>query len=107
MDEPSGENAAHEILNFFETLAFLHRRGAVDADAVWHYFATWLLPYYRALMPLIQREQQTDPNIYHEFFALYEAVFQVEREKRNYRGTELVVSKEAVAAVLAEEAKLV
>lgn len=34
----SGEDAARDILNFFETLAFLHRREAIDSEAVWALF---------------------------------------------------------------------
>lgn len=101
-----GEDAARDLLNFFETLAFLHRREAIDAEAIWHYFASWLLPYYRAFQTFIQREQATDPNAFREFATLYDAVFQIEREKRDYRGTEQVVSGENVKAILASEASL-
>jgi hypothetical protein len=102
----AGEDAARDLLNFFETLAFLHRREAVDAEAVWHYFASWLLPYYRAFETFIRSEQTTDPNAFREFAALYEAIFQVEREKRDYKGTEEVVSPENVKAILASESSL-
>jgi hypothetical protein len=106
-DDIGGDDAARAVLNFFETLAFLHRREAVDSDAVWHYFASWLLPYHVALRPLVARSQADDPNTYREYSALYDAIFQVEREKRNYRGTEQVISAANVAAVLEAECKLV
>ncbi|MEP7067516.1 MAG: hypothetical protein ABI889_15885, partial [Gemmatimonadota bacterium] len=60
-------------------------------------------PYYRAFAPFITREQATDPNAFREFADLYEAVFQVEREKRDYKGTEQVISAENVAALLESE----
>jgi hypothetical protein len=105
--DQAGENAARDVLNFFETLAFLHRREAVDADAVWHYFASWLLPYYQALQPLIRRAQKDDPNIYREFGTLETAVFQIERDKRDWRGTEQVVSPANIQAVLRAECLMV
>lgn len=104
--DEEGEQSAKDILNFFETLAFLYRREAVDAEAVWHYFASWLLPYHDALDALRRREQQEDENCFREFGVLYSAVFQVEREKRDYRGTEKVVSADAIRAFLMGEASL-
>lgn len=104
--DEEGEQSAKDVLNFFETLAFLHRREAVDAEAVWHYFASWLLPYHDALDALRTREQREDPNCFREFPDLYSAVFQIEREKRDYKGTEKVVSAEAIHAFLMGEATL-
>jgi hypothetical protein len=101
-----GQDAARDVLNFFETLAFLHRREAIDAEAVWHYFASWLLPYYQAFESFVRKEQATDPNAYREFQTLFDAVFQIEREKRDYRGTEQVVSPENVKSILASESAL-
>jgi len=101
-----GHDATRALLNFFETLAYLHRRGAVSTESVWHYFGTWLMPYHEACKPYVRERQQEDPNCFAEVSALYDAVFQCEREKRNYHRTEQVVSPTAVAALLHEESCL-
>jgi hypothetical protein len=101
-----GEQAAKDLLNFFETLAFLHRREAVERDAVWHYFASTFMPYFVALKTLRKRYQESDPNVFRESADLYEAIFQAERENRDYVGTEEVVSDTAIAEFLKAECDL-
>lgn len=101
-----GHDAAKALINFFETLAYLHRKGAVSTESVWHYFGSWLLPYHEACRTYVGERQKVDPNCYNEFSALYSAVFQCEREKRDYVGTREVVAPTAITALLLDESKL-
>ena len=51
--DPAGRESVLGVLNFFETLGFLFAKHIVDAKTVWHFFGTWLLPYYATSKSLI------------------------------------------------------
>lgn len=55
---------AEPILDFFETMALLLRRGALDKEIVWHTFFYWVDHYYEASKDLIAARQKTDPLIW-------------------------------------------
>jgi hypothetical protein len=103
----AGYAAVRTVVNCFETLAYLHRKQVVSAESAWHYFGSWMFPYHEACKAFLRREQTADPNCYTEFFSLREAVFQVERESRNYTGTEQVLSPANVRRILEREASYV
>jgi len=52
---------AEPILDFFETMALLLRRGALDEEMVRHTFFYWIDHYYQALEPYIAERQRTEP----------------------------------------------
>jgi hypothetical protein len=99
-----GEVATRELLNFFETLAYLYSKAVITAESAYHYFGSWILPYYEASRTFVKREQVRDQNCYGEFFALREAVFQIEREKTNCVETRKAISNPNVDAFLIREA---
>lgn len=70
----AGYEAASTVLNFFETVAFLHGRRVVDTEVVWHFFASWLLQYYFAADQLIASCQTVDPACYEKLTLLYESI---------------------------------
>lgn len=47
-DDRAGEEAAITVINFFETIGFLQEKKVLDSNMVWHFFASWLIPYYVA-----------------------------------------------------------
>lgn len=102
-EDQEGVVAIRSLVDFFETLGYLHRREVISSETAWHYFGSWILPYYEACKDFIRREQDGDPNCYTEFVGLREAVFQVEREKRSYIGTEYLVSSANVDRILSRE----
>jgi len=102
----TGEESVRAILNFFETLAYLFKHHAVGANMVWHYYGSWLLPYYVASKDVIAKYQHDDPNCYRETAALYDAVFQVEENERNYCDATQVISSSGVTSMLRMEADL-
>lgn len=104
--DPHGEAALRDVLNFFDTIGFLFRRKAVDAQTVWHYFSSWILPYYSASSKYLHGEQKRDPLCYREIEPLYNAVFAIEERERHYVDASSVTSKEAVERMLREEAIL-
>ena len=52
------------ILDFFETMALLLRRGALDLELVKHTFFYWVDNYYTASAAAIERRQATNPLIW-------------------------------------------
>jgi len=52
------------ILDFFETMALLLRRKALDPEMVWHTFYYWIEGYYAAASPHIQERQKMDPLVW-------------------------------------------
>ena len=77
-EDKDGRQAIADVLNFFETVAFLYRNKAIKANMVWHTFASWLLPYWKASESYIQKRLLDDPNSYGETAVLFDAVWSIE-----------------------------
>lgn len=101
-----GEEATRDILNFFETVGFLHRNKVVRADSVWHFFGSWLLPYYHAAKPVRDESRRHDPNCYAEIERLYQAVLKIERSRHPSGDTLHVIGDANIRNVLIKEAAL-
>lgn len=73
---------AEPILDFFETMALLLRRGALDKEMVWHTFFYWIDHYYEATKDVISKRQIQDPLVWKDFvaFATNLRRFQSERQ---------------------------
>ena len=52
------------ILDFFETMPLLLRRGALDREIVWHTFFYWIDRYYQATENAIADRQKIDPLVW-------------------------------------------
>jgi len=93
---------AEPILDFFETMALLLRRGALDEEMVRHTFFYWIDHYYQALEATIIERQRIDPLVWIDLSAM-------EREllKNKARSLKLPalpkLTPEQIAAFLAEE----
>jgi hypothetical protein len=72
---------AEPILDFFETMALLLRRKALDKEMVWHTFSYWIDHYYEATKNYIQKRQKDDPFVWEDFVAFVSKLrkFQSER----------------------------
>jgi hypothetical protein len=55
---------AEDILDFFETVALLVRKGALDGYMVWHTFDYWISRYYEAAKPHIVLRQKSEPQVW-------------------------------------------
>jgi hypothetical protein len=73
---------AEPILDFFETMALLQRRKALDKEMVWHTFFYWIDHYYEAAKNFINVRQQVDPLVWKDFVAFVAVMrkFQAERQ---------------------------
>ncbi len=52
---------AEPILDFFETMALLQRRGALDQELIQHTFFYWIDRYFEASRQIIQQRQSFNP----------------------------------------------
>ncbi|HZZ16181.1 MAG TPA: hypothetical protein VFE08_09495 [Candidatus Sulfotelmatobacter sp.] len=71
---------AQEILNFFETISLLVRRGYLDVDDVWSSFAYWMFNVYADFRGDIEQEQREDESYYQDFCGLIEQLRKIEKE---------------------------
>ena len=61
---------AEPILDFFETMALLLRRGALDKEIVRHTFFYWIDRYYQATEERITARQKIDPLVWKDLTGL-------------------------------------
>jgi hypothetical protein len=73
---------AEPILDFFETMALLQRRKALDKEMVWHTFFYWIDHYYAATKDLVAARQQVNPLVWKDLvtFVAVMRKFQAERQ---------------------------
>lgn len=55
-----------DILDFFETIAMLTRKGALNLYMVWHTFDYWIENYYAAAGPHIKAKQARDRGVWED-----------------------------------------
>ena len=75
--------AAYDVANFFEEVGYLHRRGVLRAESVWHTFGLPARVYWTVYGPTIRkmREEQNDPIVYEDFERLDRLVADLSDER--------------------------
>ena len=91
---------AEPILDFFETMALLLRRGALDKEIVKHTFFYWIDNYYEATRRFIAERQRTRPVVWKDLTTLVGKLRTIHREQVT---TYHPPTSEQVAIFLAEE----
>jgi len=69
------------VLNFFETIGLLVRRGYLDADDVWDCFSYWMFNVYADSRGVIEQEQKADASFYRDFSTLIEKLRVIEQDR--------------------------
>ena len=105
-EDRDGRQAIADVLNFFETVAFLYRNKAITANIVWHTFASWLLPYWKAAESYIQKRLLDDPNSYGETAVLFDAVWSIEQKQLHDRTIQSIITEESLKRFLIAETEL-
>ena len=72
---------AQSILNFFETIGLLVKRGYLDVNDVWSSFAYWMFYIYADLREDIEQEQRDDGTYYGDFCDLVEQLRGIEKDE--------------------------
>src|SRR5712692_10195699 len=70
LDDPPEE--MYTVLNFFEHIALLERRGYLDKDDILDEFGYWMFNFYGDIRPLVDDEQKTNPATFADFSQLME-----------------------------------
>ena len=55
-----------DVLDFFETVAMLTRKKALNLFMVWHTFDYWMERYYAVAAPHIERKQSESPGVWED-----------------------------------------
>lgn len=66
------------ILNFFETIGMLVKRGYLDEHDVWSSFSYWMFNIFADARESIEQEQKEDPTFYSDFSALMKRMSNIE-----------------------------
>ena len=90
------------ILDFFETMALLVRRGALDKEMVWHTFYYWAEHYYAAAYPHIEARQKQDPLVWKDLVP-FMAALHTFQQRQLVTPSLRALTPEEIAAFLSEE----
>jgi hypothetical protein len=71
---------AQKILDFFETIGLLVRRGYLDEQDVWSSFGYWMFNIYADFRDDIEQEQRVDKNYYGDSCDLLKRLHEIEQE---------------------------
>jgi type II secretory pathway pseudopilin PulG len=77
--------AVDDVLDFFETVALLVHRDALDPKMVWNTFYYWIDGYLRSSDPVTVQERRQHPVEWKELDALREQLERIESEKGGAR----------------------
>jgi len=94
-----------DILNHFEMLGLLLRKGVLDKELVWAYFFVWLHHYYSLLKPYIAYVRRWEPTAWEDVDWLHQQLAAIERKHRP-KGTDLGPSEERLREFLDFESNL-
>ena len=77
------DRASYDVANFFEGVGYLHRRGVLRAESVWHVFGMPARVYWAAYGPTVyeMRREQDDPTFYEDFERLERLVADLGSER--------------------------
>ena len=70
------DRASYDVANFFEEVGYLHKRGVLQTESVWHTFGSSARVYWAVYGPTVLkvREEQADPVFYEDFERLQRLV---------------------------------
>ncbi len=93
---------AERLLDFFETMALLLKRGALDPEMVWHTFFYWINHYYQALEPYILERQKKDPLLWQDLVSFVQTMQRLQARRLGV-GTLPKLAPDEILAFLTEE----
>jgi hypothetical protein len=109
--ETREDSDVNKILDFFENLALLERRGAIDIELIWHSFYYWLTCYFDTTSRYRADARREDPTQWEDIERLARRI-QAEQQKHAIKISrnplrEMVNSSDAQLSFLNEEMHLV
>jgi hypothetical protein len=73
--------AVEDVLDFFDDVAFLVNKGALDEEMMWHTFYHWVRVYYQASEQYIINRQKREPAVWSAFSQIYPRLNALEQAK--------------------------
>jgi hypothetical protein len=101
-DEPSTDIDA--VLDFFDWLALLLERGALDEEMVWHEFYWPMANYWFASQDYVQQIQRDDPTAWQDLGTVMTRLVAVEARRKRRTAAEAVPSEGQMRDFLSDEA---
>jgi hypothetical protein len=77
------DSEAENIIDLFETLAFLtENRKVVDEEAIWHFFSYWINNYYELMRSRIDERRRNDPTVWQDIVPFVEKLRSIDARRR-------------------------
>jgi hypothetical protein len=95
-----------DILDFFQAIASLTERGALDKVIVWEYYSYWLNNYYEISKEYIQLCQRESPYTWEGVEWLHKEFVKIENKDRHAKKIYTPPSQEELKQFLIAESKL-
>lgn len=98
--------AVDDVLDFFETMGLLARRGVLDMEMLWSTFFTWLDGYWHAAREYFKDVTADDTTTWTELEYLHSALRAIDKNKADLTDSELIWSREDIEDFIESEASL-
>jgi hypothetical protein len=97
-----------DVLDFFEIIAFLVRRRAIDKYFVWHSFFYWIHRYYVLCQDYISSEQQKpgERAKWEDLVWLYPRLLRIEKKRNHCSDDDLKLTQRKVDQFISEEEEM-
>jgi hypothetical protein len=97
----------NDVVNFFEFLGLLVRKGAVDLDGAWNNFSDWALPYWEELSGWIDEHRNGDQTVWENYGRLEKQLIGVEAARRHLSPDAILLKiQDGIPAFLEKESRL-
>lgn len=97
--------AAEDILNHFQLIGYLRRRGILDKEFVWAEYYYWLTHYHHLLKLYVAAVREWEPSAWEDVDWLYEDLTSLERKNRP-KGSDIGPTDETLREFLFRESNL-
>lgn len=95
-----------EVLDFFEMMALLVHRRALDKKMIWHNFYHAISGYCGAAKEYIEQERANDDTVWNDLLYLCKCVNDIEKKERKRSGETAAQSVEEIDAFLYNESTI-
>lgn len=95
-----------DVLNFFDSLGMLVRRGAIDEEMTWHTFYYWIHRYRLAAKTYMDEERKRAQETWDDFIELDKRMVAMEKRKTGSMSTDIEIADEKIKEFLKDEIAL-
>lgn len=97
---------AEEVLDFFEMMGLMVRKGALNEEMVWNLFFYWIHRYRLSANEYIEKERQKDSMVWANLIYLHDRVVAIEKRISRCSDSDLLLSEQSLKEFLEEESNL-